>query len=61
MTPEQTIEFVTAERDAALDVLEQLLRHRKGFEFSTPEEQEAVWRARALLVESGRKVNRERL
>jgi hypothetical protein len=61
MTAEQLVDLREAERDAALDVLERLVQARKGFEFSTPREQ-AAWRdAKAMLVEHGRKVNRERL
>ena len=45
---------LTAQRDAALELLEQLLAMRKGNEFAWPPEQ-AVWRSvKALLVEVGR-------
>jgi hypothetical protein len=45
---------LTAQRDAALELLRQLLAMRKGNEFGRPAEQ-AVWRSvKALLVEVGR-------
>ncbi len=45
---------LTAQRDAALELLEQLLTMRKGNEFAWMPEQE-VWRSvKALLVEVGR-------
>jgi len=44
---------LTAQRDAARNLLRLLLATRKGNEFSKPDEQ-AIWReARALLVECG--------
>lgn len=61
MTAEQLLELYAAQRDGALDVLERLLASFKGIEYTTPEQQATMRRARALLAESGRRVNRERL
>lgn len=47
------LEVRTAERDRALDALERLLKTIPQ-EFAPMESQQAVWQARAVLVEQGR-------
>jgi hypothetical protein len=44
------IEVAHAQRDAFAAVLADLLRQRRGFEFSDPAEQELVRYARAMLA-----------
>lgn len=51
-----TIERATAQRDAALDYLERMLRMAKSIDYSTPEQQATLRGVRALLVDAGRKV-----
>lgn len=53
--PDMT-EIALAQRDEALDVVEALLKLRRGGEYSTTPEQRTVRAAKALLVEHGRRV-----
>lgn len=51
--PDHLFEILAAQRDAALDALEALLKTVPQ-EFAPQETQQAVWRARAVLLENGR-------